>query len=70
MVGVPAHGGSGWRSALPVALAGATVDKSAMAGRLSAKGDAGLLIDRVRCTRKTGRWLITHNHDFDLALPD
>jgi len=28
-----------------------------MAGRSSAKGDIGLSIDRVRCTRKTGRWL-------------
>lgn len=27
----------------------------------SAKGDIGLLIDRVRCTRKTSRWLLSRS---------
>jgi hypothetical protein len=35
----------------------ATVDYPAMTGRSSAKGDNDLSIDRVRCTRKNGRWL-------------
>lgn len=35
----------------------ATVANSSMTGRLSAKGDNGLSIGRVRCSRKTGRWL-------------
>jgi hypothetical protein len=33
------------------------VELADLDGSRSAKGDDGLLIDRVRCTRKTGRWL-------------
>ena len=36
----------------------AMVDNTGMTDRSSAKGDNGLSIDRVRCSRKTGRpWL-------------
>jgi hypothetical protein len=34
----------------------------------SAKGDNGLSIGRVRCSRKTGRWLITHMGNMTLCL--
>ena len=38
-------------------LGGAAAELPESAECFSAKGDNGLSIDRVRCSRKTGRWL-------------